>query len=148
MPKLWKYPIFWTNTDEDKILVSPENNRRLATAFSVEGRSQSEFSSFVHLRFDFFKMEFEYTFMNMKNFFSELGGVGKLAKETLGSFGTLIPFLFFVDLVLLVKKRHEHDHREFEIKRIFRVLTVYKQLAENKQDKSTEDKHRIKKIDA
>ena len=106
MPKLWKYPVFWTNTDDNKILISPENNKRFAMRLPEELRHQKEYSNIVNLKFDFFKMEFTYTFTNIKNFFSELGGVGKLAEETLGGLASVLLILFFLDLVNVVRKKH------------------------------------------
>ena len=86
-------------------------------------------------------MNFQYTFTNVKNLFSELGGVGKLAEETLGaSFGTILLILFFVDLVYIVKKRHSHDHREHTIHRIARVLPVYQDIARQRSENQRADK--------
>ena len=84
-------------------------------------------------------MEFTYTFTNVKNLFNELGGVGQLAEETLGSsFGTVLLILFFLDLVYIIKKRHTLDHTEHTIKRIARNLPVYQDYVREKLETASD----------
>ena len=85
----------------------------------------------MNLQFDFFKKEYEYTFINLGNFFTDLGGVGSVAEETLEGFGKILLILFFLDLVLVIKKKQKYDHTHHVIQFKER-LPIYKQVIQAK----------------
>ena len=107
--------------------MTPENNARLAIEVPISQRTDQKFSNVVNLKFDFFKHEYEYTFINLGNFFTDLGGVGSLAEETLESFGTILLILFFLDLVMIIKKKHKHDHIG-HVQKFKERLPIYKEV--------------------
>jgi hypothetical protein len=64
------------DTLDDKIKVKPENNARLPIP-------SDSFCSIIHLKFDFFKMNFRYTFFGLNILVNKLGGSSGAAKGVL-----------------------------------------------------------------
>ena len=97
--RLIVYPIFFTDTEDDRLIISPENNQRLAIPGQI-------FEAKIDLKFDFFKKNFEYNFYHLGPLCTELGGVGEVVEEYLEQFGQIMIILFMLSFVKLIQKKH------------------------------------------
>lgn len=106
---LFGIPLFFGDVNETQIEITPENDIREPEPLTQEEMEQSDFSSKMHLKFLFVEQQFTFTYVGIDDLFADLGGVGKAAEEILGSLGVLLIWIYFIDLALMVQKKHQFD---------------------------------------
>ena len=81
------------DTNDDRIIVSPEVNQRLALPLREQ---PDEFTTEVNLKFDFFKKNFTYKFFGLNNLLDQIGGAGSAAAGFVKKFGAYFLILFMI----------------------------------------------------
>lgn len=122
------------------IKVTPENNNRLA----LPG---GDLSFFIHLKFDFFKQEFKYTFNNLTNLYSKLGGSGSAASGSLKIFATVFLIIWMVQFSKTQVDKARINHRIFIDTNYRKNLHFYKNVVEERIAQGQPLQEDLEKID-
>ena len=124
--------MFFTDTEDDRLIVSPENNQRLAITGQV-------FEAKIDLKFDFFKKNFEYNFYYLRPLVTQIGGVGQVVEENLEQFGYLMVILFMLSFVKIIQKKHLFEHMTFVMENFKPKLEVYREVIRRKRINCDQD---------
>ena len=109
--------------------ITPESDIREPERLTLDELSQSEFSNQINLKFLFTEQEFTFTYFGWDDFFADLGGVGKIAEEVLGSLAFLLIWIYFIDLAMMLRRKHKIDHKNNKIINLSKRLPIYLKAA-------------------
>ena len=88
------------------IIMSPESTPRRSL-------SGSSFSFNIHLRFDFFLLDFTYKFYGLDAFLSQLGGATTVIAESFTENSFLLVVLWMLIFANLLSKHAKDEYKEF-----------------------------------
>ena len=120
-----RWPMQFMDTNDDRINVSPENNKRLALPLRDE---PEVFTNEVSLKFDFFKQKFKYKFFALNNLFDQLGGASSAAAGFVKKFGSIFLILFMVQFGIKISTMHKEKLKDFIDTNYRPKIPFYKQI--------------------
>ena len=85
----------------------------------------------------FTEQQFTFTYFGWDDFFADLGGVSKIAEEALGSLAFLLIWIYFIDLAMMLRRKHKIENKNNKVVNLSQRLPIYLKSAKAIQNDQT-----------
>ena len=131
-------PFFYIlELNDTSLEITPENDVREPEKLTMEELSQKEFYNQINLKFLFTEQQFTFTYFGWDDFFADLGGVSKIAEEALGSLAFLLIWIYFIDLAMMLRRKHKIENKNNKVVNLSQRLPIYLKSAKAIQNDQT-----------
>jgi hypothetical protein len=118
----------FTDVKEKVVIIKPENEVQQAKRTDEEYQSGSTFPIQVNIRFDFTEMQFTFTYVQISDMISQLGGIMGIVLGLIGQFAVYLIIAYVVELLFLIKRKYKCDERNYVCETLKGRIPIYQKV--------------------